>query len=161
MDSRILGLIGGALIIIGIFLPLVTVTVPQADISQTASFFDAIKAGSWEGYLVLLCGIASIALAAMRKYRFLLITGIIALGVIILNFINFKASIAKAAGESLEQLESMGVTISTQWIGWIVLIVGGLLLLVAGATGRNLPAAPQYYGAPPPPPPPGSYPPAR
>jgi hypothetical protein len=158
MDSRILGLIGGVLIIIGIFLPLVTVTFGGE--SQSASFFDAIKAGSWEGYVVLLCGIASIALAAMRKYRFLLITGIIALGVIILNFINFKSSIAKASGQSLEQLESMGVTISTQWVGWLVLILGGLLLLVTGATGRNQPAAPQYYGAQPPPPPPG-YPPAR
>jgi hypothetical protein len=157
MDSRILGLIGGVLIIIGIFLPLVTVT--YGGDSQSASFFDAIKAGSWEGYVVLLCGIASIALAAMRKYRFLLITGIIALGVIVLNFINFKSSIAKAAGQSLEQLESMGVTISTQWVGWLVLILGGVLLLIAGATGRNQPVAPQYYGAAPPPPP-GSYPPA-
>jgi hypothetical protein len=158
MDSRILGLIGGVLIIIGIFLPLVTVT--YGGDSQSASFFDAIKAGSWEGYVVLLCGIASIALAAMRKYRFLLITGIIALGVIVLNFINFKSSIAKAAGQSLEQLETMGVTISTQWVGWLVLILGGVLLLIAGATGRNQPVAPQYYGAAPPPPPPGSYPPA-
>src|SRR3954468_2642092 len=152
MDSRILGLIGGALIIIGIFLPLVTVTFGGE--SQSGSFFDAIKAGSWEGYVVLLCGIASIALAAMRKYRFLLITGIISLGVIILNFINFKSSIAKGLGQSAESLESMGVSISTQWVGWLVLILGGLLLLIAGATGRNLPAAPQYYGAAPPPPPP-------
>ena len=159
MDSRILGLIGGVLIIIGIFLPLATVSV--GEMSQSGSFFDAIKAGSWEGYVVLLCGIASIVLAALRKYRFLLITGIISLGVIILNFATFKSQIAKATGQSLEQLESMGVTISTQWVGWLVLILGGLLLLVAGATGRNQPAAPQYYGAAPPPPPPPGYPPAR
>ena|SRR5436309_1506457 len=157
MDSRILGLIGGALVIIGIFLPLVTVTVAQADINQTASFFDAIKAGSWEGYVVLLAGIASIALAALRKYRFLIMTGVIVLGVVILNFVNFKSSIAKALGQtSPEALESMGVVVSTQWIGWIVLIFGGLLLLIAGATGRNLPAPSPNYGAPPPP-----YPPAR
>src|SRR3954467_14012845 len=118
MDSRILGLIGGALIIIGIFLPLVTVTF--GEVSQSASFFDAIKAGSWEGYVVLLAGIASIALAALRKYRFLIMTGVIVLGVVILNFVNFKSSIAKALGQtSPEALESMGVVVSTQWIGWI------------------------------------------
>jgi len=158
MDSRILGLIGAALVIIGIFLPLVTVSVAEAGISQSASFFDAIKAGSWEGYVVLLAGIASIALAWLRKYRLLLLTGVIILGVVLLNFFNFKSSIAKAMGQtSAEALESMGVSLSTQWIGWIALILGGVLLLIAGATGRTLPAtSPNYGGAAPPP-----YPPAR
>ncbi len=156
MDSRILGIVGGVLVLVGIFLPLVTISVAQADISQSASFFDGIKAGSWEGYVLLLAGIASIALAAIRKYKLLLLTGLVALGIIILNFINFKSSIAKALGQtSSDSLESMGVAISTQWVGWIVLIIGGLLLLIAGATGRTAPAPGMNYGAPPP------YPPAR
>jgi hypothetical protein len=37
--------------------------------------------------------------------------------------------------------------------GWIVLLLGALALLAAGAMGRNLPAPGASYGAPPPPPP--------
>lgn len=155
MDSRILGIVGGVLILLGIFLPIVTVSASQAGISQSASFFDAIKAGSWEGYVLLLAGIASIVLAVLRKYKLLIVTGVISLGVIVLNLINMKSSIAKAMGQTdAAALEAMGVDISTQWLGWIVLILGGVALLIAGAMGRNLPAPGANYGAPPPPPPP-------
>jgi hypothetical protein len=154
MDSRILGIVGGVLVLIGIFLPIVTVSAAQADISQSASFFDALKAGSWEGYVVLLAGIASIVLAVLRKYKLLIVTGVITLGVVLLNLINMKSSIAKAMGQTPESLEAMGVNISTQWLGWIVLILGGVALLIAGAMGRNLPAPGVNYGAMPPPPPP-------
>jgi hypothetical protein len=155
MDSRILGIVGAVLVLVGIFLPIVTVTASQAGISQSASFFDALKAGSWEGYVVLLAGIASIALAVLRKYKLLLVTGVITLGVVLLNLINMKSSIAKAMGQTdAASLEAMGVDISTQWLGWIVLILGGLALLIAGVMGRNLPAPGANYGATPPPPPP-------
>jgi hypothetical protein len=153
MDSRILGIVGGVLVLIGIFLPIVTVSAAQADISQSASFFDALKAGSWEGYVVLLAGIASIVLAVLRKYKLLIVTGVITLGVVLLNLINMKSSISKAMGQTPESLEAMGVNISTQWLGWIVLILGGVALLIAGAMGRNLPAPGANYGAMPPPPP--------
>ena len=64
-----------------------------------------------------------------------------------------KSSLAKAMGQvDAETLERMGVTVSTQWLGWIDLILGALVLLAAGATGRNLPAPGANYGAPPPPP---------
>lgn len=155
MDSRILGIVGGVLVLVGIFLPIVTVSAAQAGISQSASFFDSIKAGSWEGYVLMLAGIASIVLAVLRKYRLLILTGVIALGVVILNLINMKSSIAKALGQAdPAALEAMGVDISTQWLGWIVLILGGVILLIAGAMGGNRPAPGANYGAMPPPPPP-------
>jgi hypothetical protein len=151
MDSRILGIVGGVLLLVGIFLPIVTVTAPE--VNQSVSFFDAIKAGSWEGYVVMLAGIASIVLAVLRKYKLLLLTGVISLGVIILNLINMKSSLAKGLGQTdPAALEAMGINVSTQWLGWIVLILGGVALLIAGAMGRNLPAPGANYGAPPPPP---------
>jgi hypothetical protein len=154
MDSRILGIIGGVLVLIGIFLPIVTVDVAQANISQSASFFDAVKAGSWEGYVVLLAGIASIVLAVLRQYRLLIVTGLITLGVVVLNLLNMKASIAKGMGQTdAASLEAMGVSVNTQWLGWIVLILGALVLIAAGAMSRNAPAPGMNYGAPPPPPP--------
>ena len=156
MDSRILGIIGGVLVLIGMFLPLVTVSVEQAGMSQSVSFFDSIRGGSWEGYVLMLCGIASIALAVLRKYKFLIVTGVISLIVVVLNFINMKSSLSKAMGQAdPEMLEKMGVSVNTQYLGWIVLIIGSLILIAAGAMGRGAPATGANYGAPPPPYPPG------
>ena len=154
MDSRILGIVGGVLVLLGIFLPLVTVTIGQANMSQSVSFFDSIKGGSWEGWVLLLLGIASIVLAVLRQYKFLIVTGVITLGIVVLNYINMKSSLAKAMGSAdPEMLEKMGVDVSTNWLGWLVLIIGSLVLIAAGATGRNAPLGTPYGSAPPPPPP--------
>jgi hypothetical protein len=126
-------------------------------LSESPSFFDAIKAGSWEGYAVLIAAIASIILAVVKKYKLLLLTGIVILGVVVLNLINMKSSLAKGMGLSdAAALEGMGVEVSTNWLTWIMLIVGALVILAAGAMGKTAPAAGGNYGAPPPP-----YPPAR
>ncbi|HWT02525.1 MAG TPA: hypothetical protein VN256_19890 [Pyrinomonadaceae bacterium] len=154
MDSRILGIVGGVLVLLGIFLPLVTVTIGQAGMSQSVSFLDSIKGGSWEGWVLLLLGIGSIVLAVLRQYRFLIVTGVITLGIVVLNYINMKSSLAKAMGSAdPEMLERMGVDVSTNWLGWLVLGLGALILLAAGATGKNAPAPAAWGSAPPPPPP--------
>ena len=154
MDSRILGIVGGVLVLLGIFLPLVTVTIGQAGMSQSVSFFDSIKGGSWEGWVLLLLGIASIILAVLRQYKFLIVTGVITLAIVVLNYVNMKSSLAKAMGSAdPETLERMGVDVSTNWLGWLVLIIGSLILIAAGATGKNAPAPAAWGSAPPPPPP--------
>jgi hypothetical protein len=154
MDSRILGIVGGVLVLLGIFLPLVTVTIGQAGMNQSVSFFDSIKGGSWEGWVLLLLGIGSIILAVLRQYKFLIVTGVITLGIVVLNYINMKSSLAKAMGSAdAETLERMGVDVSTNWLGWLVLIIGSLVLIAAGATGKNAPVGTAYGAAPPPPPP--------
>jgi hypothetical protein len=155
MDSRILGIVGAVLVLLGIFLPLVTVSIGQAGMSQSVSFFDSIKGGSWEGWVLLLLGIASIILAVLRKYRFLILTGVLTLGIVVLNYINMRSSLAKAMGQAdAEMLKRMGVDVSTNWLGWLALIIGALILIAAGALGRNAPAPGANWGAAPPPPPP-------
>lgn len=154
MDSRILGIVGGVLVLLGMFLPLVTVTIGSAGMSQSVSFFDSIRGGSWEGWVLMLLGIASIILAVLRKYKFLIVTGVITLGIVVLNYINMKSSLAKAMGSAdAETLERMGVDVSTNWLGWLVLIIGSLVLIAAGAMAKGAPAAANWGSAPPPPPP--------
>ena len=148
MDSRILGIVGGVLLLIGVFCPLVGVDFLGQ--SMTVSYIGSGTGTSWEGLLMILLGIAGIALAVLRKYKLLLIPGILSLAIIAYDYFSFKSKMSEmisAAGTRSAELES---AVSMKW-GWIVLILGGLALLAAGAMGRNQPAPGAPYGAAPPP----------
>jgi hypothetical protein len=149
MDSRILGIVGGVLLIIGVFCPLVGVDFMGQ--SMSVSYIGSDAGTSWEGLLMILLGIASIALAVLRKYKLLLVPGIIALAIVAYDYFSFKSKMSEmvsAAGSRSTEVEN---AVSMKW-GWIVLILGAIALLIAGATGRNHPAPGAAYGAPPPPP---------
>jgi hypothetical protein len=147
MDSRILGIVGGVLLLIGVFCPLIFVE----PLSLNISYIGSGAGTSWEGLLLILLGIAAIALAVLRKYKLLLVPGLIALAIIAYDYFSFKSKMSEmmsGAGSRSAELEN---AVQMKW-GWIVLILGALVLLVAGAMGRNLPAPGTAYGAPPPPP---------
>lgn len=151
MDSRILGIVGGVLLLIGVFCPLVGVDFMGQ--SMTVSYIGSGTGTSWEGLLMILLGIAGIALAVLRKYKLLLIPGILALAIVAYDYFSFKSKMSEmmsAAGTRSTELEN---AVSMKW-GWIVLILGALALIAAGAMGRNLPAPGAGNWAPPPPPPP-------
>jgi hypothetical protein len=154
MDSRILGIIGGVLLVIGVFCPLIGVDVLGQ--SMNVSYLGSGTGTSWEGLLLILLGIAAIALSVLRKYKYLLILGVITIAILAYDYFSFKSKLSEqlaGAGDAVrEQMEN---AISMKW-GWIVLLLGALALLAAGAMGRNLPAPGTNYGATPPP-----YPPAR
>ena len=148
MDSRIIGIIGGVLLIIGTFCPLVGVDF----LGQTmnVSFIGSVAGTSWDGLLLLLFGIAGIALAVLRKYRLLLIPGILSLAIVAYNYFSFKSKMAEMLAARGPEAEN---AVSMKW-GWIVLILGGLALVAAGALNTNAPAPGSAWGATPPPPPP-------
>jgi hypothetical protein len=150
MDSRILGIIGGVLLIIGVFCPLVGIDFMGQ--SMNVSYIGSVAGTSWEGLVLCLLGIIGIILAVLRKTRMLLIPGILALIILAYNYFSFKSKFAEmmsSAGARSAELEN---AVSMKW-GWIVLILGALALCIAGAMGRNAPVPGAPYGAPPPPPP--------
>ncbi len=148
MDSRILGIIGGVLLIIGTFCPLVYVEF----LDQSVTYFS--PRASWEGIVMILLGIVAIALAVLRKYKLLLIPGILSLAIAAYDYFSFKSQLSAAVGRVDESVrEQAENAISMKW-GWIVFILGGLILLAAGALGKNAPAPGAAWGATPPPPPP-------
>jgi hypothetical protein len=150
MDSRILGIIGGVLLIIGVFCPLIGVDIMGQ--SMNVSYLGSGNT-SWEGLVMILLGIAGIALAVLRKYKYLLILGVLAIAILAYDYFSFKSKLSeRLAGAGDAVRDQMANAISMKW-GWIVLILGALALIAAGAMGRNLPAPGTNYGAPPPPPP--------
>jgi hypothetical protein len=156
MDSRILGIVGGVLLLIGVFCPLFLVEFMGE--SRTAAYMGGGNT-SWEGLLMILLGIAGIALAVLRKYKLLLIPGLLALLILAYDYFTYKSKLSAEltkAGAPDSMAQQIVDAVSLKW-GWIVLILGALALLIAGAMGRNLPAPGTNYGAAPPPP----YPPGR
>jgi hypothetical protein len=147
MDSRILGIIGGVLLLIGVFCPLIYVE----PIQMSVAYIGSGAGTSWEGLLLILLGIAAIALAVLRKYKLLLVPGIIALAILAYDYFQFKSKMSEMVSAGSASGVDVDSLVSMKW-GWIVLILGALVLLVAGAMGRNLPAPGATYGAPPPPP---------
>jgi 4-amino-4-deoxy-L-arabinose transferase-like glycosyltransferase len=146
MDSRILGIIGGVLLVIGVFCPIYGIE----GIGINISYLGGLAGTSWQGLLLILLGIAAIALAVLRKYKLLLVPGLLALIVLAYEFLTYKSQFSEAAGGRIADAEN---AISIKW-GMIVLLLGSLVLLAAGAMGKNLPAPGAAYGAPPPPQPP-------
>jgi hypothetical protein len=149
MDSRILGIVGGVLLLIGVFCPIFGFDL--MGVSQSVAYIGSGNT-SWEGLVLILLAIAAIALAVLRKYKMLLIPGVLALVVLAYDYLTYKSKMSEAlAGAGDAVREQMENAVSLKW-GWIVLILGALALIIAGATGRNLPAPGATYGGAPPPP---------
>jgi Ca2+/Na+ antiporter len=148
--NRILGIIGAVLIIIGLFCPIVSV------FGINISYFDSIKTTSGpDGFIFLGLGVISLVLALLNKTRLLIATGVLTLGYVALSYFSYKSRMSEAmSGANSEINSQLGTLVQLQW-GWAVLVLGGILLLVAGIMKKTGPLPVSTYGAPPPPPPPG------
>ena len=145
MNSRILGIIGAILLIVGIFVPIVSV------FGISVSYFDSFRmsSGAVDGLIIAGLGLISLILAALNKTRILIATGILALCVMAIDFFSFKSKMSEAA--SAASSPEMANLMQLQW-GWGVLLLGALLLIVAGIMKKSGPAPVPSYGTPPPPP---------
>jgi hypothetical protein len=151
MDSRILGIIGGVLLVIGVFCPLVGIDILGQ--SLNVSYIGSAAGTRWEGLVLILLGVAGIILAVLRKFRMLIIPGVLALLILVISYFGIRSDISEMTSMAGSRSAEVENAFSMKW-GWIPLILGALALIAGGAMGRNLPAPGPNYGAPPPPPPP-------
>ncbi|PYS50165.1 MAG: hypothetical protein DMF68_08130 [Acidobacteria bacterium] len=151
MNNRILGIAGSALLIIGLFFPAVSIMG-----FLSFSYFNLISLAPgpfFTGILLLLLGIASLALALTNRFRLLIVTGVIAIAALAFDFWRFSRGISESAGgggaDAGGDLAASGAS-----IGWgiYVMIIAAIILIVAGAMKSATPVAGPGYGAPPPPP---------
>lgn len=157
MNNRILGLVGSGLLILGIFLPIISVmglltfslwtfiagSLPGTDPTGMVTLFRIV------GVVILLLGIASLALTLKHLYRSLIATGVIALCLLIFIFIKLQSLFSDVPAEA----RGMAGSIGTGW-GLYAMILGAIALVVAGVMKSAIPVTnPGWGGAPPPPPP--------
>jgi hypothetical protein len=155
MNNRILGFIGSGLLILGIFLPIISVmglltfslftfiqgSMPGIDPTGMVGLFRII------GIAVLLLGIASLVLTLKNQFRLLIATGVISMCVLALIFIKLQSVFSNIP----EEARMLSGAIGTGW-GLYAMILGAIALIVAGAMKNTATVTNTGYGAPPPPP---------
>jgi hypothetical protein len=124
--KQIVGLVGSILLAVGVFLPILSVMMISINL------FDANVVGK----IVLGLGVISLALTLMKKYAGLWATGVISLGLVVFKLVQFQSEMSSAgpSDSSARDFEAaLRGMVSTQWLGWIVLIVGSLAVIAAAA----------------------------
>lgn len=161
--KRSLALIGAGILTLGFFMPIISVLG-----LLNFSYFDLltkVSARFSTGLVILALGLVSLALALKSNFRPLVVTGALALAVLVFDFVTYKSYIrgmgalggaaGGAGGDSApaDQLadQFLGVLIQPAW-GMFLLGVAAILVIVAGAM-KDGPAAPgtDWNNSPPPP----------
>jgi hypothetical protein len=163
MNNRIMGIIGSALLVIGIFLPIVSIMG-----LLTFSYFNFIQMAPgtfFTGILLLLIGLASLALTLTNRFKLLILTGILSLAILVLDFFRIRSGLSEAGSAAGERGGEIGArmaeAMSIGWGFWLMAIAA-VILILAGVMKNTAPArAADWTGSAPPPPPPPPYNPGR
>lgn len=124
---------GSLILAIGVFTPIVSI--PMAG---NMNYFDN---GNGDGVIVLVLALVSLGVVLFKKYKFLWITGLASLGMMLFTFLNFQGKMEAVRNEMQTQLadnpfaglgDLVLQSIQLQW-GWIILVIGAVLLIASAA----------------------------
>tara|TARA_R110002096_G_scaffold163409_1_gene330980 strand:- start:22 stop:468 length:447 start_codon:yes stop_codon:yes gene_type:complete len=127
-QRQVLGVLGSLLLIVGVFSPVV-----QMPIIGSIDYF---RGGEIDGIIVLTLGAISLGLAFAKKYRWLFLTSIPALAVLLITLIHFQTKISEMKAKYIEDVGDnpfAGIgrmaleTVKLDW-GWGLLFLGVILV---------------------------------
>lgn len=133
---QVLGIAGSALLLLGVFTPIVSVPI----LGSVTYFMN----GRGDGTIVLVLAVVSVALTLAKRYKWLWLTGLGSLGVMIFTFVNFQLEMSKAKSQMAIELRGNPFrgfadlafqSVQLQW-GWGVLLIGAGLVIAAAAMSR-------------------------
>jgi hypothetical protein len=110
---QLFGLIGSGLLILGTFLPLVSVPL----VGSLTYFAN----GKGDGVFIIGFSVLAIVFTLIKKFKLLWIPAILSLAQLTYALITFSQKMSETSGL---------LTISMEW-GWLVLYAGGILLVLA------------------------------
>ncbi|UIJ76955.1 sulfite exporter TauE/SafE family protein [Acinetobacter sp. SH20PTE14] len=129
--QQLIGMIGGVVLLLGIFLPVVSMPI-MGSISVFSS-------GRVDGYILLGLAIISLILSFINNLKPLRITGGVSLAMIVFGFIyilfklnNLKSDVADKLKDNPfgDMAQAMMSTVQIQY-GWVFLFIGSLMLVYA------------------------------
>ena len=141
--KQLLAILGASLLFVGVFLPIVSLP-----IFGSLNYFHN---GEGDGTIILVLAVVSSILAATRRFRGLLVTGLCSVGLLLFTLVNFMIRMselrgqmqAQLAGNPFSELADLAMnSVQMQW-GWAVLMLGGVLIVVAAAMHGPMPVASQ------------------
>lgn len=118
-----LGLLGAALLVLGTFLPLASVSSTLGTEYATVNYYGN---GVGDGWFMLLFAAIGVGTLAAKRFNFVRGAGIAALGLILIDFVRLSSK--------LSEISNSYYKAGLSW-GWLVLIAGAVLLLVAPSVG--------------------------
>jgi hypothetical protein len=132
-NSKVIALIGGVLLAIGVFLPLVRV--------PKLGTINYINNGSGDGLIVLILAGVAIALALLERTKHAIWPGIASAAMIAFTFMRLQSRLAEVRERAERELEGnpfSGIAeaaagaIQLEY-GWAVLTFGALMVIAGGA----------------------------
>jgi hypothetical protein len=131
--KQLLGTIAGALMILGPFLPLVSVPI-VGDVTW-------FQGGKGDGMIVAILGLATLILAAANQTRWIWIAGGVTLAMVVYTFYNLQAALGDMKRDLSADLEdnpfgalatAAANAVQIKW-GLAVVLVGAVLAIAAAA----------------------------
>ena len=132
-NRQLLGIIGSAILFIGVFMPIVKLPV----VGEMNYFHN----GRGDGVIILALAVTSFVFVLIRWYRQLWITSLSSAGVLAFTFFNFQSKMSQATRQMETELKDnpfrgladLAVqSVQLQW-GWAVLVIGIAFLIVVAA----------------------------
>jgi hypothetical protein len=137
--KRLLGLIGGGLLVVGVFCPFI-----RAPFMGSVDYF---RGGTGDGVIVLVLGAIAVCLTILRLYIGNLLPGLASLGMLAFTFVSFQQRLAESRAQldaelagnpfrSIGDAMVRGVTID--W-GFVMLVVAAVLTIASALVPARQP----------------------
>jgi len=146
--QQLIGLTGGAVLLLGIFLPIVSMP-----IVGSVSIFSS---GRIDGYVLLGLAIIGLILSFTNNLKPLRLVGGVSLLIVVIDFIYLLYKLKSIKGDVSEKLqgnpfggmaEAMMSTVQIQY-GWVFLFIGGALLIYAAFAVDSTNQSERVYESP-------------
>ncbi len=133
MNRQTVGFVGSALLVVGVFTPLIVLPLVGG-----VNYF---QHGEGDGKFVLILGVLSAMAVRKQRYRALWLTGIASLALVTSAFVSFRAKLAEAKASMAADLggsafrefsERLVGPAQLSW-GFAVLVIGAVMLLAAAS----------------------------
>jgi hypothetical protein len=131
--KQLLGLIGSAILFIGVFTPILSIPI-MGDINY-------FQNGEGDGTIILVLAVISFIVVLLKMFKVLWFTGLGSIAIMFFTFVNIQTNLANTkikmetelAGNPFRGLADMAMqSVQIQW-GWALLIVGAVLVIASAA----------------------------
>jgi hypothetical protein len=132
MNSKTLTLGGAVVLIIGLFLPVISVFGISMNLLMPPG-----QGVTVDGLILLACAALAGILALIGQGKWAVIPGLAALGFVVYDYMKASNALSGNAGADVppEAAQALQQLASINYLGWGVMALGAVLILVGGAMG--------------------------